>query len=230
MPQDITNNIGGGGGYGGGGGNGNPFAMQQQQSQQSMSQYPQSSPGGFPAKIGGVQVMFFSEADALRAQMALQSASGNQAAAAGAPISAPNWMNIVANAGSVINNLFLRSNLNRIIDDYQRALTVSNETRSRLVQLQAKYPELIPVLLDAHDAERKATETAQSALESMVSANGIALGVDVVKIAGDFIQNGNGPASIFSGSSGSGTLLAGAAGLGVGLLAARSNSNNNNAR
>ena len=71
MPQDITNNIGGGGGYGGGGGNGNPFAMQQQ-SQQSMSQYPQSSPGGFPAKIGGVQVMFFSEADALRAQMALQ--------------------------------------------------------------------------------------------------------------------------------------------------------------
>ena len=73
-------------------------------------------------------------------------------------------------------------------------------------------------------------ETAQSALESMVSANGIALGVDVVKIAGDFIQNGSGPASIFSGSSGSGTLLAGAAGLGVGLLAARSNSTNNNAR
>ena len=64
----------------------------------------------------------------------------------------------------------------------------------------------------------------------MVSANGIALGVDVVKIAGDFIQNGNGPASIFSGNSGSGTLLAGAAGLGVGLLAARSNSTNNNAR
>ena len=227
MAQDITNNVGGGGGGYGGGGNGNPFAMQQQNQQ---PQYAPASSGGFPAKIGGVQVMFFSEADALRAQMALQSASGNQAAAAGAPTSAPNWMNIAANAGSAINNLFLRSNLNRIIDDYQRALTVSNETRSRLVQLQAKYPELIPVLLDAHDAERKATETAQSALESMVSANGIALGVDVVKIAGDFIQNGNGPASIFSGSSGSGTLLAGAAGLGVGLLAARSNSNNNNAR
>jgi len=227
MAQDITNNVGGGGGGYGGGGNGNPFAMQQQNQQ---PQYAPASSGGFPAKIGGVQVMFFSEADALRAQMALQSASGNQAAAAGAPTSAPNWMNIAANAGSAINNLFLRSNLNRIIDDYQRALTVSNETRARLVQLQTKYPELIPVLLDAHDAERKATETAQSALESMVSANGIALGVDVVKIAGDFIQNGNGPASIFSGSSGSGTLLAGAAGLGVGLLAARSNTNNNNAR
>ncbi len=226
MAQDITNNVGGGGGYGGGG-NGNPFAMQQQNQQ---PQYAPASSGGFPAKIGGVQVMFFSEADALRAQMALQSASGNQAAAAGAPTSAPNWMNIAANAGSAINNLFLRSNLNRIIDDYQRALTVSNETRARLVQLQTKYPELIPVLLDAHDAERKATETAQSALESMVSANGIALGVDVVKIAGDFIQNGNGPASIFSGNSGSGTLLAGAAGLGVGLLAARSNTNSNNAR
>ena len=227
MAQDITNNVGGGGGGDGGGGNGNPFAMQQQNQQ---PQYAPASSGGFPAKIGGVQVMFFSEADALRAQMALQSTSGNQAAAAGAPTSAPNWMNIAANAGSAINNLFLRSNLNRIIDDYQRALTVSNETRARLVQLQTKYPELIPVLLDAHDAERKATETAQSALESMVSANGIALGVDVVKIAGDFIQNGNGPASIFSGSSGSGTLLAGAAGLGVGLLAARSNSTNNNAR
>jgi hypothetical protein len=227
MAQDITNNVGGGGGGYGGGGNGNPFAMQQQNQQ---PQYAPASSGGFPAKIGGVQVMFFSEADALRAQMALQSASGNQAAAAGAPTSAPNWMNIAANAGSAINNLFLRSNLNRIIDDYQRALTVSNETRARLVQLQTKYPELIPVLLDAHDAERKATETAQSALESMVSANGIALGVDVVKIAGDFIQNGNGPASIFSGSSGSGTLLAGAAGLGVGLLAARSNTNSNNAR
>ena len=226
MAQDITNNVGGGGGYGGGG-NGNPFAMQQQNQQ---PQYAPASSGGFPAKIGGVQVMFFSEADALRAQMALQSASGNQAAAAGAPTSAPNWMNIAANAGSAINNLFLRSNLNRIIDDYQRALTVSNETRARLVQLQTKYPELIPVLLDAHDAERKATETAQSALESMVSANGIALGVDVVKIAGDFIQNGNGPASIFSGNSGSGTLLAGAAGLGVGFLAARSNTNSNNAR
>lgn len=227
MAQDITNNVGGGGGGYGGGGNGNPFAMQQQNQQ---PQYAPASSGGFAAKIGGVQVMFFSEADALRAQMALQSASGNQAAAAGAPTSAPNWMNIAANAGSAINNLFLRSNLNRIIDDYQRALTVSNETRARLVQLQTKYPELIPVLLDAHDAERKATETAQSALESMVSANGIALGVDVVKIAGDFIQNGNGPASIFSGSSGSGTLLAGAAGLGVGLLAARSNTNSNNAR
>ena len=227
MAQDITNNVGGGGGGYGGGGNGNPFAMQQQNQQ---PQYAPASSGGFPAKIGGVQVMFFSEADALRAQMALQSASGNQAAAAGAPTSAPNWMNIAANAGSAINNLFLRSNLNRIIDDYQRALTVSNETRARLVQLQTKYPELIPVLLDAHDAERKATETAQSALESMVSANGIALGVDVVKIAGDFIQNGNGPASIFSGNSGSGTLLAGAAGLGVGLLAARSNTNSNNAR
>lgn len=225
MAQDITNNIGGGGGYGGGG-NGNPFAMQQNQ----QPQYAPASSGGFPAKIGGVQVMFYSEADALRAQMALQSASGNQAAAAGAPASAPNWMNIAANAGSAINNLFLRSNLNRIIDDYQRALTVSNETRARLVQLQSKYPELIPVLLDAHDAERKATETAQSALESMVSANGIALGVDVVKIAGDFIQNGNGPASIFSGNSGSGTLLAGAAGLGVGLLAARSTTNSNNSR
>ncbi|MBL9040263.1 MAG: hypothetical protein JNM83_01605 [Myxococcales bacterium] len=225
MAQDITNNIGGGGGYGGGG-NGNPFAMQQNQ----QPQYAPASSGGFPAKIGGVQVMFYSEADALRAQMALQSASGNQAAAAGAPAGAPNWMNIAANAGSAINNLFLRSNLNRIIDDYQRALTVSNETRARLVQLQSKYPELIPVLLDAHDAERKATETAQSALESMVSANGIALGVDVVKIAGDFIQNGNGPASIFSGNSGSGTLLAGAAGLGVGLLAARSTTNSNNSR
>jgi hypothetical protein len=59
-----------------------------------------------------------------------------------------------------------------------------------------------------------------------MAAQGIALGVDVTRVASDFINNSNGSGSLFSGGSGAGTLLAGGAGLAVGLLAARNNDRN----
>ena len=96
----------------------------------------------------------------------------------------------------------------------------------RLEALTSKYPDLIPALLEVNDAERGATETAQSALEDMLSANGVAIGVDVVKVASEWLasnQSGGG-GGIFSGGS-SGALLAGGLGLGAGLLASRSSSN-----
>jgi len=137
------------------------------------------------------------------------------------------WLPLAANAGSAINNIFQRGNLDRKIKDYTRHLQNLAEARRRVEGLQTKYPDLVPALLDMVDAERGATETAQAALEDMLSANGVAIGVDVVKVASDWIANSNqsGGGGIFSGGS-SGALLAGGLGLGAGLLASRSSTNN----
>ena len=191
----------------------------------------QAAAGGkFTAMIGNQQVSFATEADMLKAQMALANQGGGGVSVpqllGGAQASGgTNWLNIAGNAASAINNLFTRSNLDRKLKDYDRALQDNNTARERMLALQTKYPELVPVLLDLLVSERRATETAQSALEDLMAANGVAIGVDVARVASDFIadRNGNSP-SIFQGGSGTGTLLAGAAGLGVGLLAARSNS------
>lgn len=138
-----------------------------------------------------------------------------------------NWLGLAANAGSAINNLFVRSNLDRKVKDYDRALAAHRAAQSRLDALTSKYPDLIPVLQDLIVAERAATETAQATLEDMVAANGVAIGVDVARVATDFLANNNQP-SLFSGGGGSGAgtaLLAGGVGLGVGLLASRSSNN-----
>lgn len=183
----------------------------------------------YTVMIGNQQVSFATEADMLKAQMALQNAGG-----AGGAIpqllggsqgggGTTNWLNIAGNAASAINNLFTRSNLDRKLKDYDRAIAENTAARERMAALQSKYPELIPVLLDLLASERRATETAQAALEDLMAANGVAIGVDVARVASDFIADRNGSSpSIFQGSSGTGTLLAGAAGLGVGLLAGRS--------
>ena len=185
----------------------------------------------YTVMIGNQQVSFATEADMLKAQMALQNLGGAGGSAVPQLLGGAqggggtNWLAVAGNAASAINNLFTRSNLDRKLKDYDRAITDNNLARERLAALQSKYPELVPVLQDVLLSERRATETAQAALEDLLAANGVAIGVDVARVASDFLkeQNGSSP-SIFSGGSSTGPLLAGAAGLGVGLLASRSNS------
>lgn len=188
----------------------------------------------YSAMVGNQQINFASEADLLKAKLAIQQLTGG-GGAAGLPQLVPgagggnsgmgSWLPLAANAGSAINNIFARGNLDRKIKDYTRRLADLAEARKRLEALQSKYADLIPVLLDVNDAERGATETAQSALEDMLSANGVAIGVDVVKVASEWLASNQSGGSIFSGGSSS-ALLAGGLGLGAGLLASRSSTNN----
>lgn len=192
-------------------------------------------PPAYKARIGNVEVQFASEADMLKAQMALAQLSGT--ATPGVPqllggggvaggLGAPGWVATAANAASALNNYFVRSNLDRKVSDYDRALTLQRAGLDRLASLQTKYPDLVPVLQDIFGAERTATETGQSALEDLVSAQGIATGVDAARVAADFLTNNqqSNTGGLFSGG-GSGALLAGGAGLAVGLLASRSSNN-----
>lgn len=184
----------------------------------------------FRARLGNVEVNFATEADMLKAQMALSQMPGvggpagvPQLLGGGTGAGTSGWLSTAANAASAINNLFARSNLDRKIKDYDRALANQQRARDALQTMQSKYPDLIPILQDLFGSERLATETAQSTLEDLVSAQGIATGVDVARVASDFLSTNQsqGGGSLFSGGSGSTALLAGGAGIGLGLLASR---------
>jgi hypothetical protein len=185
--------------------------------------------GQYRARIGNVEVAFATEADMLKAQMALSQMGGSTS---GVPQllggtsggGTSNWLGLAGNAASAVNNLFARSALDRKVKDYDRALAAQSVNREKLQALQSKYPDLVPVLQDLFGSERLATETAQSTLEDLVNAQGIAIGVDVTRVAADYVNNNNSGGGLFSGGSGAGTLLAGGAGLAVGLLASRSSS------
>lgn len=233
MAQDITARVVGqnpdgsfqvrmdsGNPFGGGGG-----------ASQAMVPMNQAAGGTrqYTVMIGNQTVAFASEADMLKAQMALQNLQAGGGSApqllGGAQGGTTNWLNVASNAASAINNLFSRSNLDRKLKEYDRAIEQNTRSREALAALQSKYPDLVPVLQDVLLAERRATETAQAALEDLMAANGVAIGVDVTRVASDFLADRNGASpSIFQGGSGTGTLLAAGAGLGVGLLASRSSS------
>ena len=215
---------------------GNPFNVNAQPATQQMMQAPPTTT--YSAMVGNQQINFASEADLLKAKLAIQQMTGG-GQQAGLPQLVPgaggggmggsmgSWLPLAANAGSAINNIFARGNLDRKIKDYTRHLENLAAAKRRLEALTSKYPDLIPALIDVNDAERGATETAQAALEDMLSANGVAIGVDVVKVASEWLANSNqSGGGIFSGG-GSGALLAGGLGLGAGLLASRSSTNNN---
>ncbi len=214
---------------------GNPFNVSPAGQMMTQPQMPTTT--AYSAMVGNQQINFASEADLLKAKLAIQQMMGG-GQQAGLPQLVPgaagggngggmgSWLPLAANAGSAINNIFQRGNLDRKIKDYTRHLDNLAAAKKRLEALTSKYPDLIPALLEVNDAERGATETAQSALEDMLSANGVAIGVDVVKVASEWLasnQSGGG-GGIFSGGS-SGALLAGGLGLGAGLLASRSSSN-----
>jgi hypothetical protein len=176
-------------------------------------------------------ITFGSEADMLKEKLAIQNLSGGGAGGApqlapgggGGPGGSSSWLPLAANAGSAINNLFMRSNLDRKAKDYKNHITALAEGRRRLEGLSTKYPDLIPALLEINDAERAATETAQSVLEDLLQANGVAIGVDVVRAANDYLASSSmAGQSLFSGGSG-GTLLAAGLGAGAGLLLSRNN-------
>lgn len=186
--------------------------------------------GAAQAYIGRELITFGSEADMLKAKLAIQNLSGGGAGGApqlapggGGPGGSSSWLPLAANAGSAINNLFMRSNLDRKAKDYKNHVAALAEARRRLEGLSTKYPDLIPTLLEINDAERAATETAQALLEDLLQANGVAIGVDVVRAANDYLSSSSySSQGLFSGGSG-GTLLAAGLGAGAGLLLSRSN-------
>lgn len=194
---------------------GNPFGGS------GSAMVPAAAARQFTMMVGGQTIAFASEADLIRAQIALQNMGG------GAPngMGSTPWLGIASNAASALNNFFARANIDRKIQDYKRVIALQNDAKNRLGQLSSRYPDLIPLLTEMFDQERRATEIAVSAMEDLLTANGVAVGVDVVRLANDFLDSRNSNASLFGQSSGSGgTLLAAGAGLGLGLLASRSNS------
>jgi hypothetical protein len=205
---------------------GNPFSVGGSGASTAMQ-----TQGAAQAYIGRELITFGSEADMLKAKLAIQNLSGGGAGGApqlapgggGGPGGSSSWLPLAANAGSAINNLFMRSNLDRKAKDYKNHVTALAEGRRRLEALSTKYPDLIPTLLEINDAERAATETAQSVLEDLLQANGVAIGVDVVRAANDYLASSSmAGQSLFSGGSG-GTLLAAGLGAGAGLLLSRNN-------
>jgi len=205
---------------------GNPFSVGGSGASTAMQ-----TQGAAQAYIGRELITFGSEADMLKAKLAIQNLSGGGAGGApqlapgggGGPGGSSSWLPLAANAGSAINNLFMRSNLDRKAKDYKNHITALAEGRRRLEGLSTKYPDLIPALLEINDAERAATETAQSVLEDLLQANGVAIGVDVVRAANDYLASSSmAGQSLFSGGSG-GTLLAAGLGAGAGLLLSRNN-------
>lgn len=199
--------------------NGNPFGAGA-----GGAMTPYSAPAGrtYTLMINGQNIAFASEADLLKAQMALQGLNG--AAVPGIGGQGTPWLGIASNAASALNNFFARANIDRKIKDYQRVIAQQLDARNRLGNFSSKYPDLVPLLQEMFDQERRATEIAIAAMEDLLTANGVAVGVDVVRLANDFLANRNNTNSVFGGGSGStGTLLAAGAGVGLGLLASRSN-------
>ncbi len=179
----------------------------------------------YALKIGGQVVNFASEADMLKAQMVMmqqQSVGGsNPMFGMQQQGSMASWLPLAANAASAVNHYFQGTKLDRKVKDLQKALAAQREARSRLETYRSAYPDIIPALLDLADAERASTESALALAEDLLSANGVAVGVDVAKVAADYLtSNTTGPGLLSGGNSSLPLLAAGA--IGVGLLTSRS--------
>lgn len=220
-----------------GGDMGNPFGGGSQST--SMVPYNPSAggvpatTGGYRARIGNVDVTFASEADYLKADKALREmraqemipqvggfGGGGGASGMGGT---SGFVRTGANAADAVGSFLAGRNIRRKVQDVQYAIDESRDALSELDALAAtgKYPELIPILRKAFQAERDATEAHLGAFEDQLTALDIGAGSGVAKVVADLVLDR--PSSpLESQGSGMGTALAvGGAGLGIGLLLSR---------
>lgn len=223
MGRELTGNVGGGGG------GGNPFA-----GGNSMVRYEEKTPEAsyYEADIFGEKVRFVTEADYLKAKMALQKRMGSGARSSGGSddggILGGNFLETAGVGLQTVGAFLAGRNLNDKIDQLDDALDDQAAARAEL-ELLRQNPSvgiLITPLLRFLDAERSATETAQAALEDQVLAQDLQAGGGVANLVSKFTKGGS-----YGGDSGggmsTGTVAAVAAG-GLGLAAIMSNRRNNN--
>ena len=187
---------------------------------------PAAQPGGYRAKINGVDVMFASEADYLKADRALREmvelqnvpALGGLALGGRGSGTPSSWLRTGANAADAVVGFLNGRNIRRKLDDLDDAISESREARTELDKLErgGKYADLIPTLRRLFLAERDATEASVSVLEDQLTAVDIQTGSGVAKVAADLL--GNSTPSTGEGAGLGSIVAAGGAGLGLGLL------------
>lgn len=190
---------------------GNPFnpasagnSMQQMQQGGSM----------YSLKVGGQIINFATEADMLKAQMVMMSAQGGANPMFATQQAQTSWIPLAANAAAAVNDWFTRSNLQNRVTDLKKQITRLDENRERLNNLRSSYADLVPVLLEILEGERATTNTQMAIAEDLISANGIALGVDVARTAESYLSRQPSGGGLLTGGSFP-TLAAGAVAIGL---------------
>ena len=222
MGRELTGNVGGGGG------GGNPFA-----GGNSMVRYEEKTPEAsyYEADVFGEKIRFATEADYLKAKMAMQRRLGGGVRSGSSSddggILGGNFLETAGVGLQTVGAFLAGRNLSDKVDQLDDALDDQAAARAELEGLRQNPSVgiLITPLLRFLDAERSATETAQAELEDQVLAQDLQAGGGVANLVSKFSKGGS-----YGGEGGgmsTGTVAAVAAG-GLGLAALMSNRRNNN--
>jgi len=199
------------------GGGVNPFASPQTAmvpaGQQAM---------GYKANFLGQDVVFADEAQYLKVKYAYEQKIGKGGAPSdGTDESGGGFLGTMGRALPTVAAFLNGRNLQSKIDDLDDALDAQKAARAQLAALPpgATVGDLMTPLLKLLDAEREATELAQSALEDQVLAEDIRVGGGVAELVSNFTKSG-GMGSL--GGGGFGTAAAvGIGGLGLAAMFSR---------
>ncbi|MFO0578405.1 MAG: hypothetical protein U1A78_30745 [Polyangia bacterium] len=219
-----------------GGDQGNPFASGGSSST-AMTPYTPQVPAsqGYRASVFGADVYYLSEADFLKADRAAREYMAQRQpgptlggiggiggiGGLGGMGTTAGFLRTGANAADTMAAFLNSRDIRRRIDDLDDALA---DSRSAMIDLDniertnTTLAPLIPVLRRLFLAERDATESSVSVLESQLTAVDIQTGAGVARVASDLMERSAGT----SEGSGIGTAVAvGGAALGAGLLLSR---------
>lgn len=193
----------------------------------------------YKANFLGVEINFATEADFLKAQMAVQRRAGGGVQAmmagddsGGGLFGGSNFLPTMGNGLQTVGAFLAGRNLQGKVDDLDTALDDQAEARAELENLRsnATLAPLIGPLLKFLDSERSATQSAQAALEDQILAQDLQAGGGVANLIGT-LTKGNGGGSLGGGSSGFGTAAAlGLGGVGLGLMFSGRNNNSSSTR
>lgn len=213
--KQLTGSVGGAQGN-------NPFNAPSSGALVRMEENP-----GYKANFLGTEVYFASEADFLKVQMAYE----KKKRAAGPSVDSEdeggsgNFLEVAGGAIKTVGAFLAGRNLADKVDQIDDALDEQKAARAELAQLQndTTYARIVPILLRLFDAERDATEAAQSALEDQVLAEDLRVGGGVAQLVQQFSKRSGG----LSSGSGFGTAAAaGIGGLGLGMMFSRKERDN----
>ena len=227
MGRELTGNVGGGGG------GGNPFA-----GGSSMVRYEAPEVSYYEADVFGEKIRFATEADYLKAKMAMQRRLGGGARSGSSSsddggILGGNFLETAGVGLQTVGAFLAGRNLSDKVDQLDDALDDQAAARAELEGLRQNPSVgiLITPLLRFLDAERSATETAQFALEDQVLAQDLQAGGGVANLVSKFTKSGSYGGGDSGGGTSTGTIAAVAAGgLGLAAIMNRRNNNNNSGR
>lgn len=167
---------------------------------------PMLGGGGYRAMYGGIPITFDSEDDFRRADAMIRemmnrggmmNGGGGMMNGGGGgmngrmmPASGAGFLRTGAETLETVSAFFQHRNLSRRRESYLDALENQAETRDKLAALQNKYPDLVPILLDALQSERDTTEAAVEMLDDSITAVDLQAGAGVAKVVDDLFPSG----------------------------------------